>query len=354
MRFLATGDLQCGNWKQFNVLQSDGLGSRLHQCLNIFRLLHKEAKKRGINKILLNGDIFEKNGVLEVEVFDAVYKEVERMYLAGLTVVMNIGNHDVTRTSPDHLPALHSLRIFNRVARVIETPRIVWDRLCIVPWMADPKALISQVKDIAKNWALPHNPLLALHAGVSGAIAGTGQSLSGAIRLEDLYPERFKLLLLSDYHHPQWIGKNSFYLGSPLQHSFGETHTACVWEVVLNEGSAGVWAIPTHAPRFHWVSAKRMSDARSYFKKYPKDYFRVQILPSKKKIDSSDLQKLANHYGCLVQVENAPVYDKGPTQLANIAEGMDQTLRDYVKKSAPGKSAQYRLWKLGKHILNSV
>lgn len=349
MKFLATGDLQCGNFKQFNILRSDGIGSRLHNCLRIFRLLRKEAIKRKIDKILLNGDIFEKNGVLEVEVFDAVYREVEKMHRAGLKVVMNIGNHDVTRASTKFLPSLHSLRIFNRIAEVVETPRLVWSQerhgpggLYVIPWMAENQALLD-----AANQARHYGPYgLVLHAGIAGAWTGKGQILPGKIHLEDLHPKRFQLVLLSDYHQSQWIGKNAFYLGSPLQHSFGETHEGCVWEVTLQKDRFDVKPIPTGSPRFRWISIKTLSDARNSFREYPKSYFRVQVLPNKRKVDFSELQKLAEHYGHLIQVENAPVYEKEEVRPASTISGMHHVVKQYT--------ANPQLRSLGLHILDCV
>lgn len=352
LRFLGTGDLQVGNWKQFNVLRPDGHGSRLHHCLQIFRLLRKEAERRNIDKVLINGDIFEKNGVLEVEVFDAVYQEVEKMHSAGIDVVMNIGNHDVTRAASEFLPSLHSLRIFNRIATTVETPRLVWKNLYVIPWMADSNAMLSAIDNIHNEYKTG-NMALALHVGITGAKAGTGQALPGKLHLGDIHPERFQLILLSDYHHHQWIGKNAFYLGSPMQHSFGETHKGCVWEISIGEHNTKVVPIPTNRPEFHWISIRHLSDAKHFFRKFPKDYFRVQILPAKRRIESSDLQKLARQYGCLVQVENAPVYEKGSIQQPVLAEGgMHRLLRDYVKKNT--LKERHRLSNLGNHILNSV
>src|SRR5258708_38450111 len=103
------------------------MNSRLYNCLQVFRILKREAEKRGITKILLNGDLLEENAYIDVEEYDAVYREVEKLYKEGLEIVINLGNHDVLRESEGR--ALHSLRPFRQIATIVEKPRFVWSFL---------------------------------------------------------------------------------------------------------------------------------------------------------------------------------------------------------------------------------
>jgi DNA repair exonuclease SbcCD nuclease subunit len=349
LRFLATGDLQVHNWSQFNYTRPDGMGSRLYYTLKVFDIILEQAIKLHINKVLLNGDIFEDASYIDVEVYNAVYEKLELMHRKGLDVVINIGNHDVSKFA--QAKVIHSLKSFGKIAQIIETPTVVWGYLGVIPWMANPECIKIAVKGFRHIV-----PALALHCGVQGARTGPKQVLiNNPIQLRDLKPDKFAFILLSDYHTQQELSHNVLYMGSPLQHNFGEIHKPVIWDVQIvpsknSKELFGKWkmeAIPTNLPRFHAINIKHLSEAKKQFRKFKGDYFRVQ-LPADSKLETADIIKLARKYHHQVQVLHTSAQLNMPESIG--VENMQEVLRAYVRLFAPENDRE-RLLKLGQKLL---
>jgi len=289
LRFLATGDTQIHNWKQFSYTRKDGMNSRLYNCLKVFDILSTEAKKRGIRKILLNGDLFEETDYIQVEIYDAAYQKLEMLYDSGLETVINLGNHDLCAQLKDR--TIHSLRPFRKVAQVIEQPQRLWKHLYAVPYTSKPERLKKAVRKLRVETSVA---VLVLHCGIQGGRVGPKQYLiRNPIKLKDIRPKDFNLVLLSDYHTQQWLASNVLYLGSPLQHSFGETHRPCIWDVTLYDKKP--WfkleKIYTNLPRFRQVRVYHHKDLKK-LGDLTNDFVRV-ILPLDSKVEAAEVEALA-------------------------------------------------------------
>jgi DNA repair exonuclease SbcCD nuclease subunit len=245
LRFLITGDIHCHNFKQFSYTRKSGMNSRLYKSLKVFDILLLEAKRRSITKIILNGDIFEDNDYLSNEVYSEVYRKLETLFQEKIEVVINVGNHDISTFNDNR--TIHTLLPFRQVAKVVEKST-VWKGIGIVPWMPSKHSFQEAIGKIPQGVRT-----LITHIGVKGALVGPRlKAVDSKISLDDLEYERFKLVLLSDFHKPQQLAKGVFYLGSPLQKNFGEDHDPCIWDIsLLNEPP---WyrrtAIQTNLPKF--------------------------------------------------------------------------------------------------------
>lgn len=337
MRLLATGDLHCHNHQQFSYTRKDGTNSRLYQCLKVFKILRKEAERRGINKVLINGDIFQEVDYIDVNVYDSVYRELESLHDDGIDVALPPGNHDVCLQSFGR--SLHSLRPFRKVAQVIETPTIVWGGLQVIPWQPE-----KQLKETLKH--LKPSDGLALHAGIQGATTGPNKALiNNLVQLSDIRRKRFGLVILSDYHSSQWLAKNVLYMGSPLQHSFGEVHRPAIWSIKLNESGFSAEPIYTNLPRFRRVD---YSNAQQMFEKHEGDYFRVHV-PIGKRVREEELEQLAKTYHCQIQL----VHEAGQKASEALPETVEmaEALRAYAHSQVQGKKARRRLLGAGRALL---
>jgi DNA repair exonuclease SbcCD nuclease subunit len=257
LRFLATGDLHAHNWKQFARTTPAGLNSRLHHILQVFKILAATAKERRIKKVLLNGDIFESADYIATDVYDAVYMELEALHQAGLEVAITVANHDISSASKARL--VHTLRPFSRVAQVIEQPLRLWQRLYVIPWM-EPDALKRAIAEASRR-GYGHQ-CLVLHCAVQGAKTGPKDYLLRCpVKLKDLFPDKWDLILLSDFHKTQFLANNVLYLGSPIQHTFGETHRPRIWDVSLSDDGFRLRKIFTDSlPRFKRASIQKNSE----------------------------------------------------------------------------------------------
>jgi len=290
LRFLATGDLQVHAWRQFSYTRSNGQNSRLYFCLKVFDIILREAKARGINKVLIDGDVIEENSFIDVEVYDAVYRKIEKLHDEGLDTVINLGNHDVLRESGGRV--LHSLRAFRKVATIVEEPKLVWGFLSVVPWMANPEDIKKAILGLEASRKMG----LALHCGVQGARTGpTSYLVRNPIKLRDIRATDFGFVLLSDYHTSQKLSPNVFYLGSPIQHSFGEIHRPAIWDIRVLDVAPWYIAkrIYTDLPRFKSVHVRRLSDFKDKLDSFSGNYVRA-ILSADSKVLEEDLERLAS------------------------------------------------------------
>lgn len=342
IRFIATGDLQIHKWKQFSYTMKNGMNSRLYNCLKVMDVILEQCQKRKINKVLLNGDIFEECDQIDVEVFDGFYQKLEALYAAKIETVINLGNHDIYGESGRRI--LHSLRTFRKVARIVEEPQFLWDCLQLVPWMSS----VDRFKETIQSLNPSKEDALALHVGVQGARTGpTSVLIRNPIQLGDLRYKEFGLVILSDYHTRQFLQRNVFYLGSPLQHSFGEIHRPCIWEISIPGGglSPRMEKIFTAFPRFRRVSAVSEDELSSLTKDFKGDYVKVAAADS---LTEGRIQRVANRIGYQVTIEREG--DEEEEAANPIDFDIHKVMHRYVKHNVKSKRVRNRLLTLGEKL----
>ena len=337
LRFLISGDLQCHNWKQFSHIREDGINSRLFNILSVFDKMKFYALKHSINKALLNGDIFEESDYHLTEIFNAVYRKVVEMREAGMKIAFNLGNHDILRWLMDKVIPVHTLVPFEHIANVIQQPSVLWNHLCVVPYMP-----AENVKRAVK-WHLdvfPYpNTVLVFHGGVQGARAGPKRYLvRNPLKLKDLQPKEWKLILLSDYHTTQYLRDNVLYIGSPVQHSFGETHVPGFWDVTLydKEPWFKLKHVKTNLPRFIEISVSSMKELKDAEEKIKGNYVRINL---KKEDFVEEAESFATKI-CAAVTTRTSQSEKEVTDSARIGAwelSPSQCIQNYVKKTSSEK-----------------
>lgn len=345
IRFLITGDIQAHKWRQFAHVTKSGMNSRLANCLKVFRLCRKEALKRGINKLLLNGDILEESDYIDIEIFNGVYNELEKISDDGIETAINLGNHDVHKEVAGRV--LHALRAFRKVARVIESPTLLWGKVYVVPWMPDSSSIVDAITAVKE----PSDKCLVLHCGVQGATTGPKAYLvRNPIKLRDIRASEFSVTLLSDYHTRQYLQKSPpvLYMGSPLQHTFGEIHRPCIWSVCLGGGGVRprLDKIYTGLPRFRRVTASTAREFREQTIGFANDY--VKVRAASDELSDRSIEHVAREIGFQVSIERAKkeVEDIQDVRSVNFQSAMENYVRNNAKSNAE------KLLKLGWRIFN--
>lgn len=328
LRFLVTGDLQVHAWKQFSTTLPDGTNSRLENTLKVFDILKREAKARGIDKVLLNGDILEESDDIKTEVYSGLYKRIESLHLAGIDTALNLGNHDVVQQTEFSL--IHSLLPFRSIARVIERPIRLWKYVWVVPWMGNSSIFKRSVASIKIARERPR--ILVTHIGITGSQVGPRNlAIKTAINTEDLCPSKFDLILLSDFHTRQKIAPHTFYMGSPIQHTFGETHEPCIWQISLYDKHP--WyrreAISTALPRFRNAVCTSKSDLLHILNSYPGDFVRLSIPVSCTRLSDFYIEDKAKEAGCQIQITRE-VGVKERTKIPKIVK-IENVIKKYAK-----------------------
>ncbi len=343
LQFLATGDLQVHKWQQFAKTTKSGMNSRLYNCLKVLDILRREALRRKIDKVLLNGDIFEEVSYVDVEAYDGVYIRLERLHSEGIEVVINLGNHDVFQQSGGRV--LHALRAFRKVATIVEEPRyIFWNHLFVVPWMSSP----DRIKMAIRSCKATKEHCLVLHCGVQGATTGpTGYLARNPIKLRDLRAKDFGLVLLSDYHTRQRLARNVIYMGSPLQHTFGEIHRPCIWRVCLRGGdrSPKLEKIFTSFPRFRRIRARSREELEKRCAGFQGDYVRIS---PRGNLTPEEIEAVAKRIG--FQVHIWATGEDGESEQPAQSFQVQDVMKRYVKAHVKGRNRRAKLLALGEKI----
>jgi DNA repair exonuclease SbcCD nuclease subunit len=328
--FIITGDLQVKAWQQFSYTRKSGMNSRLYYCLKVFDIILQAALKRKIKKLVLNGDLFEDNGWIEIETYTGVYRKLEKLHDAGIETVINLGNHDIYAELAGR--TLHNLEPLGRLAHVVEKPELIWPDVWCIPWMANPEKLKEAIAEAAVS---RRGKILILHCGVQGARAGPASYLvRNPIKLVDVHPKDFTHVLLSDYHTRQKLAANVRYLGSPLQHTFGETHRPCIWVVSIR----GVEKLYTNLPQFYRIQVKSIQDLKDRTKGHEHDYFSIQI-PAESSLRPSAVEKVASVVGFRFSLDVRRQDDAGAVSESTLAFNPHRAIRQYVKRQNRGAKA---------------
>lgn len=350
LRFLATGDIQAHEWKQFATVTPEGMNSRLHNILSVFDVISREAKSRGIKKLLINGDVFEENSYISTETYDGVYRKLEKLHDEGVETVINLGNHDVVLYSASRV--LHALRPFRKVATIFERPGVAWSHVFLVPYEPDVEKIKSSFAALGDGSCT----CVAAHVGVQGGSVGPKDYLLRCpIKLRDLHPKRIKLILLSDFHKSQFLRKNVLYMGSPIQHTFGEVHRPKIWDVSLLDEPP--WfklrRIYTEFPTFRRIEVDegKLLELKEKVrgKDFPLHNSYVRAIITSDKVRDEDLEELARVGKFLLQIHRKGQTDAGERSEIEALDARS-LIGKYVHENARGKVERKRLANLGREL----
>jgi DNA repair exonuclease SbcCD nuclease subunit len=193
------------------------------------------ADQEGLER---EGDLFEKRGKLDVELFNLVYqifaeKKTRKVFK---DIIMLPGNHDLATKETDTLRS--SIFAFNELPHVtvIKEPQTIGhltefnskniedaDRVYLhfVPFYDDQAQHITALKDIQSSTKKDGFHILCTHAELRGGRMGVTKSKKG-ISAKQMGVKNFDLILLGHFHQHQTIAGKIVYVGAPLQHKFSD------------------------------------------------------------------------------------------------------------------------------------
>lgn len=189
----------------------EGISSRLADQLAALRWVASSAHDRGCEELLVLGDIFDSRTTLNLSVIDQVCRGFHDAHTEhGLALTFLVGNHDAYL----RCAALNSLQMFRGYAEVIDKP-CYRGEFAFIPWAEDldaiKKAVDYLVDESDASYLFMHG---ILHGAVHKSVAG--------IPLELIKPKHWKRVWLGDVHEPCDMAPNVHYVGSFMQHHFGD------------------------------------------------------------------------------------------------------------------------------------
>lgn len=273
---LLMSDLHAHNFNQFATTLPNGRNSRFQNILNVVAEAHEVCKSRGIKHLAFLGDMFHSRTKLDIDVFSDTWRAWKNLADDGIELLLLVGNHD----QYDALGKTHSLEAFKTFAHVVDTPEILefgGYTIAAHPFTQNTKAW--------KKWVqkLPEIDFLFFHQGVKeGKVGAFDISIKAEISRSDL-PQTRGMVWGGHYHKYQVWNTRSIpkgFVGSPLQHSFGERleRKAFIWLRGLKKFER----IYTTAPKFYYY--EHYGNFQAIFSGTENDYVRVRCTPNQAKL----------------------------------------------------------------------
>lgn len=331
MKLLFFSDLHAHNHQQFARRTPEGRNSRFQDCLNVLSFACDVVEKHGVDHVFFLGDLFHSRVSVDMEVYTTTFEYTEALSRAvheqsrGYLWLL-VGNHDQYRRES----SVHSLAPFHRIAHVLEERgqfSLEGIQVRYAPHTTDVPGLIEWLDQTE------YADLLLLHQGVSEAAVGPyDMHVKTELSLSNIPFDRARFCLAGDFHKRQFLKDGRFhYVGSPLQHNFGERGDRKCFTLIDTDGWE-ITDVPVPGPKFHYFASANeflMRDA-SVAVDPEFDYIRIQDS------EGSLLDSLKDEYPN-IQIE---LTKEDAAPLARVSEaviGHDlRLLQEYVAQKVDG------------------
>jgi DNA repair exonuclease SbcCD nuclease subunit len=223
MKLLITADVHVHKHKK-----SD---DRLQNCLQVLTWIFEQAQARGVNAVVVAGDLFHERQKLDVETYQLAFKIFQK-YCGeqGMKAYLLMGNHDMYHKSQWDISSIVPLGAIPNVTVVNEpcTLNIGKHPISFLPYTENP---IGDLRELSNK---SDYQILFGHLAVDGAILNSISHSIADVPVEhdgdmvklgvDLF-KGWDQVFLGHYHCEQRLNPHVEYVGSPLQLSFGEAFT---------------------------------------------------------------------------------------------------------------------------------
>lgn len=224
MKIAVFADVHVHPFKNYSTVLSNGLNSRVQDSVSCMKQIFDYCKKNKIKEVLFAGDMFHTRKSVTVQALKAVYDIVAEA-CCDMNVRMIHGNHDqADREGNDH-----SLHTFRDICTIVDKPSWIHTNstetdifICAVPYVED----VSTIRELIKSHKVEENQtrIFLGHFGLKYAKIGADFVYEDPhdADINDLSPTLFDVGFLGHFHMHQNLGHNFYYVGSPLQHTWGD------------------------------------------------------------------------------------------------------------------------------------
>jgi len=213
-KLLIFSDLHLHNHKRSN--------ERLDDCLQTLNWIFETAEKREVPYIICVGDLFHTRQKVDVLTYQRAFELFEQHNKSKIHLL--IGNHDMWYEHNWDVSSIIPLGVLPHVNVVIAPTTVDIDGFPVsfLPYTKDPIESLKKIKS---------RELLFAHVAVNGAILNTRANTFSEefiehdgemVKIDNKVFDGWKRVFLGHYHHHQEITKQMWYVGSPLQLSYGE------------------------------------------------------------------------------------------------------------------------------------
>jgi DNA repair exonuclease SbcCD nuclease subunit len=353
MRVLLFTDLHAHAFSKCSTTLPSGRNSRLQDAVDVCDEIYKVCKQASIDGVLFLGDLFHVRGTLKVATLNAAYESFAKIKTAVDWMGILVGNHDQATKLGDE----HAVYAFRAIATVMDEPRIYQfgqDNTLSVFALPYSEDVDGMRENLEKNRDVEVDACIG-HVCISGARPGANFVLKSPNMLTAIdfrgYPKTF----LGHYHMKQDITDNIHYLGSPLQHNWGDVGQQrgyWIWDTNTN----GLKFFESDAPKFV-LATERPGEYVEVSDPAEGNFVRVVsqavISPPRwQEIKTSFLQDLkAKHVEAYVEPTAPTTLDTADQGDYHPSLSFEHMVESFARKNAPKGLNVDELIRIGKEAL---
>ena len=235
MRLLIYGDLHAANLYSFNVKRPKYQFteySRVDELYSTIVWIAKVAKELGVMMAINDGDTFHQALRFYVERYNTVVKGINAINQNTLSKsgVIIEGNHDRS----DDVSAVDTFENVQGTVLVKNTIKVKFiseinSHLIFVPYIRDPEKTREAFQSLHDKYRNSKTDVyvfchLDIKEAYDGLISSTYQ-LGQYNTYKDLHLDAYKAVFSGHMHFKKQINDNFYYIGSDLNHNFGDSLT---------------------------------------------------------------------------------------------------------------------------------
>jgi len=290
VKLIFTADIHYHNFTDFARREKGGLSSRLSATDKTMRRLVSRGRDLGAEALVVCGDIYHSRTKLDSDVVYVVSDFFE-WAAKQMRVYIVVGNHD------QHInnTRCHSTKSLSGNAVVLEEPGVIQldgCQLACMPFRETPEEVETAFGKIRSGIDEETPAILAAHLGIDEAVTGPDEYVvKEPISRTHSFFDLFTICVFGHYHKYQPLSDDGsrFYIGSPLQHNFGERGQQKYFALVDTDS----WALEllrTNAPKFHQVTAQEMDGVEVN----ETDYYRI-VATNKEELSALTASQLGDN-----------------------------------------------------------
>ena len=237
MRVIVSGDFQTNY-------------GNLHLCHKVWKHLIQLARKEKLEAIVLTGDLKDNYDPVGIRIVKFWQRAIEKARRKGIRVIILLGNHDREGLYTD---ANNWLSILRRAgAETYDKPGVCElkdGKMAMLPYSSSVKRLREWAKRFSEMKWDKRKDILLFHADVKGCQYNAlgwndGARSKAKLQASDLFPRKYNYCVGGHIHHPQILGENIYYVGSPFAMDWGEGNSRKRF-LVIKDGGQG-WDVAHH------------------------------------------------------------------------------------------------------------
>lgn len=274
MRFTFTADIHSTEY--VNDVYDSNISRKLNAIYECLNELAEYTRKNIPDKIcVIGGDIFDKNNyeyTASLELFDKFISFNNDIHFITIT-----GNHDISDRTDN---CYNLLRLFTKHKNFELIDYNEYKKINNILFVSYNEKMMEFLRKAVDDY--PECKILISHFGVNEAYFSNNMKGLSKIKFKDLC-QQFNLILLGDYHKPQFLKVNNselYYSGSVIQKTAGE----------INENK-----------RFldvHIIDDNNWDIKEIFYTKYPKY---VKLICNK-----NNLEEIKKEYNNHIKIGNYP------------------------------------------------